>query len=133
MSLSIIYWKIIRWFEKEQQVDCSSICFMQMIWMSLPYDIIYASIARLGVNTIHQLTLRIWIYYGLSYIEMINLIPISFLMLFGNVITRLITALYNNIRENIQILQTLIVLRPLSSLPKVWEIAEVGREMQQMK
>jgi hypothetical protein len=45
-------------------------------------------------------------------------------MLFGNVITRLITALYNNIRENIQILQTLIlqtliVLRPLSSLPKV--------------
>jgi hypothetical protein len=45
-------------------------------------------------------------------------------MLFGIVITRLITALYNNIRENIQILQTLIlqtliVLRPLSSLPKV--------------
>ena len=78
-----------------------------------------ASIARLGVNTIHQLTLRIWIYYGLSYIEMINLIPISFLMLFGNVIAMLTTALYNNIRENIQILQTLIVLRPLSSLPKV--------------
>jgi hypothetical protein len=92
--------------------------------MPLPYDIIYASIARLGVNTIHQLTLKIWIYYGLSYIEMINLFQYHFLMLFGIVITRLITALYNNIRENIQILQTLIlqtliVLRPLSSLPKL--------------
>ena len=54
-------------------------------------------------------------------------------MLFGNVIAMLTTALYNNIRENIQILQTLIVLRPLSSLPKVREIAEVGREMQQLK
>lgn len=87
--------------------------------MPLPYDIIYASIARLEVNKIHQLTLKIWIYYGLSYIEMINLIPISFSNAFWKCHCGLITALYNNIRENIQILQTLIVLRPLSLLPKV--------------